>query len=49
MDDEKQAFQEDLISRNDPVEGWSTKRLKKEVEGNSGVGQAQERDDLGIE
>ena len=47
MDDEKKYFQEDLKSRNDPIEQWPIKKLKKEASDDSGMGQAQERVYLG--
>lgn len=49
MEDEKEVFEEELKTKNDPIENWPTKKLKKEAEDDSGMGQAQERDDLGIE
>jgi len=49
MDDEKQYFEDTLKKSNDPIEGWPTSKLRKEVSGDAGMGQAQERDDIGIE
>lgn len=49
MEDEKQEFQDELQSHNDPVENWPIQKLKKEAEDDGGIGQAQERDDIGIE
>lgn len=48
-DNEKKQFEEDLKSRNDPIENWPTAKLKKEAEDDSGQGQSIQRDDLGIE
>lgn len=47
--DEKEQFVDDLKSRNDPIENWPIKKLKKAAEDDSGMGQAQERDDIGID
>ena len=47
--DDKEEFIDELHDKNDPVEQWPIKKLKKESEDDSGMGQAQERDDLGIE
>ena len=49
MEDEKQEFQDELQSHNDPIENWPIQKLKKEAEDDGGMGQAQERDDIGIE
>ena len=57
MEDEKQEFQDELQSHNDPIENWPIQKLKKEAEGDmgkgqtidGGMGQAQERDEIGIE
>ena len=49
MEDEKQEFQEELQNHNDPIENWTIQKLKKEAEDDGGIGQAQERDDIGIE
>ena len=48
-DKEREDFIDEIKSKNDPIEEWPTKKLKKEVEGDSGKGQKKERDDLGIE
>ena len=49
MEDEKQEFQEELQNHNDPIENWPIQKLKKEAEDDGGMGQAQERDEIGIE
>lgn len=49
MEDEKKDFQDDLKSRNDPIEQWPINKLKKEASGDDGMGQSQERDEIGIE
>ena len=49
MEDEKQEFQEELKAHNDPIENWPVQKLKKEASDDEGMGQAQERDELGIE
>lgn len=49
MEDEKQEFQEELKAHNDPIENWPLNKLKKEASDDEGMGQAQERDELGIE
>lgn len=46
--DEKEIFQEELRSKNDPVENWPLNKLKKEAGEGSEMGQTQERDELGI-
>ena len=45
----KKEFVDELKTMNDPIENWPLKKLKKEAEGVSGMGQAQERDEIGIE
>ncbi len=42
-------FVEELKTRNDPIEQWPINKLKKEAGSDSDRGQAQERDELGIE
>ena len=49
MEDEKQEFQDELQTHNDPIENWPIQKLKKEAEGDMGKGQTIERDDIGIE
>lgn len=49
MEDEREYFEEELKSNNDPIEQWPIQKLKKEAGGDSGKGQVQERDDIGIE
>ena len=49
MEDEKQEFQEELKAHNDPIENWPLNKLKKEASDDEGMGQAQERDEIGIE
>ena len=49
MEDEKQEFQEELKAHNDPIENWPLNKLTKEASDDEGMGQAQERDELGIE
>ncbi len=48
-DEVREDFIDEMKSKNDPIEGWSIKRLKKEAEDDSGKGESLERDDLGID
>ena len=48
-DKEKEFFVDELKTKNDPIEQWPIKKLKKEAEDDGGQGQQQVRDDLGIE
>lgn len=47
--EDKEEFVEDLKTRNDPIEQWPINKLKKEAQDDSGKGQVQERDDIGID
>ena len=42
-------FIDELKTKNDPVENWPLKKLKKEAEGGSDKENTIERDDIGIE
>lgn len=48
-DNEKEVFEEELKTKNDPVEQWPINKLKKEVQGDAGKGQVKEKDNIGIE
>lgn len=48
-DEERQDFIDEIKSKNDPIEEWPIKKLKKEAEDDSGKGETLQRDDLGIE
>lgn len=48
-DEVRKDFIDEIKSKNDPIEEWSTKRLKKEAEDDSGKGESLERDELGID
>lgn len=48
-DEVRKDFIDELKSKNDPIEGWNTERLKNEVTNDREKGKSQERDDLGID
>lgn len=47
--EDKEEFVDELKLKNDPIEEWPLNKLKKEAEGDSGMGKSQERDDIGID